>query len=1042
MKRLKIVAVLAITAILLSVMPAFAAADPLFVEGKTEPKMQISAWKELYVDPVNGNDSAEGSKDAPFRTIGRAKKEVRKINVNMQGDIVVNLRGGEYFPEITTEEIPLDNQISSEVYTYPLRVSDLTFTPQDSGKGGHQVIYRAYENEKPVIMGSKKVDGWKLYDGEKNIYRAFVGKDNPTRHFIVDDTCAVRARSEGGFPKGTTYNWESHANGAPAFVVPSAEMESWKRIENVELVFQSLFTFSRLCIDRVEKNGDNLNVYMKQPGYYYITHKGGTSPTLPTWIENAYELLDQPGEWYCNKEDGYLYYKPLEGQNVDTMNAQVPYMDVALRFTGESKEKRVENIRFSGIEVKNTDWLRPSYNNGHNDAQNNYIREGAINTPNAGDCDFLSDAAVELSYAEGIILDRCIFRNIGMTVITLRDASRNNYIYGNGFYNLSAGGIMMGDPQWRDESAKKNFQQGDPQELMFNNDIVSNYFHKIAREFRSATAISSSYMVDMDVTNNEIHDVPYSGMHFGYGWAEVKNVYSRDNRIQKNIVDVFMNGMFDGGGIYVIGATGGTKEHPNIISDNFIRNQCETNFGGLYFDEGSTNWVVYNNVFENTPMWCHVSVISKALRDVNITESSITDGYAYLNYTLGQSNMYVENPNVYENHIFPEQVQKTVDGAGLLPEFVHLRANYDALEEVRFAKSNVELKSGESVSSGAVLRDARGRIVTEVKPSFTSSNENVARVDNDGTVTAVAKGQCEIKARATKNSKTVEAVMTVSVDNSVKGISVVSNDMKLKPGMQTTVSAQGFTEFGKNFGVNILEYKSDAPSVLSVDDRGIATANADGTANVIVKAEKDGVQFENKTTILVQSNPTGDFIEDGIFWKVNRDAKVNSLENGFVFNSVKHGTCFAAYAGQKYLNEVFDFNVNIQTSTNDWPSFALRMQNPDTRVIDAGNAGYLITVKYNVIELQRFNNGTRTVLYGDLAGFVSKGGSAILNNVLPYGETKAVSLSAVNENGGVRLKMIVEGKEVFNFLDTDSAAVTQEGYFGMICNQGSVTVTK
>ena len=69
----------------------------------------------LYVAP-SGSDTNDGSFEAPFKTISRAQKEVRKLNETMTGDIVVCLRGG----------------------TYQL-ASTLTLNNLDGGKQGHYV---------------------------------------------------------------------------------------------------------------------------------------------------------------------------------------------------------------------------------------------------------------------------------------------------------------------------------------------------------------------------------------------------------------------------------------------------------------------------------------------------------------------------------------------------------------------------------------------------------------------------------------------------------------------------------------------------------------------------------------------------------------------------------------------------------------------------------------------------------------------------------------------------------------------------------------
>lgn len=125
-----------------------------------------------YVDTVNGNDNSNGlTIDTAFRTIIKARDVVRTINSSMSGDIIVNLRSGTY-------------TLSSAV----------TLGTSDSGTNGYNVIYRAYNGEKPVINGGQKITGWTRYDSLKNIYRASVGTQE-FRQIYVNGKRGVMARN-------------------------------------------------------------------------------------------------------------------------------------------------------------------------------------------------------------------------------------------------------------------------------------------------------------------------------------------------------------------------------------------------------------------------------------------------------------------------------------------------------------------------------------------------------------------------------------------------------------------------------------------------------------------------------------------------------------------------------------------------------------------------------------------------------------------------------------------------------------------------------
>ena len=128
----------------------------------------LEAEKQLYVDPVSGNDKNDGSIDQPFKSIFAAKEAVRQINQNMSGDIVVVLRGGTYYPELTEYEEELYSPGEGDVpvlrETRIVKKSNLDFNEADSGSNGFYVIYKAYENETPVISGETVITDWELFD--------------------------------------------------------------------------------------------------------------------------------------------------------------------------------------------------------------------------------------------------------------------------------------------------------------------------------------------------------------------------------------------------------------------------------------------------------------------------------------------------------------------------------------------------------------------------------------------------------------------------------------------------------------------------------------------------------------------------------------------------------------------------------------------------------------------------------------------------------------------------------------------------------------
>jgi len=74
------------------------------------------------------------------------------------------------------------------------------------------------------------------------------------------------------------------------------------------------------------------------------------------YVENTFEGLDEPGEWYLNRETGTLYYYPLPGEKMDRIEAVAPTVTSTLiSFKGNpEKGNFVEYLHFRGISFQHT----------------------------------------------------------------------------------------------------------------------------------------------------------------------------------------------------------------------------------------------------------------------------------------------------------------------------------------------------------------------------------------------------------------------------------------------------------------------------------------------------------------------------------------------------------------------------------------------------------------------------------------------------------------------------------------------------------------
>ncbi len=257
----------------------------------------------LYVAP-DGNDDNSGTAEKPFQTFDRARQAVRKINTQMTGDILVVLSGG----------------------TYPVRT--LSFDAADSGTGKHNVIYRAASRQVPILSGGRQITGWQPDTG--NRWKAKTDLEN-FRQLYVGGIRAVRARSGklgGDTNAGRWEFWHNPSrggrlNGAEAignegYRTSAVEMADWRNVSDIEFCYVGVepgswsWSHARCNVQSITRDGNRAMFTMRQPYFTHARTKAGVQVKLPDYVENAMELLDEPGEWYFDRpaKNGLLHSSP------------------------------------------------------------------------------------------------------------------------------------------------------------------------------------------------------------------------------------------------------------------------------------------------------------------------------------------------------------------------------------------------------------------------------------------------------------------------------------------------------------------------------------------------------------------------------------------------------------------------------------------------------------------------------------------------------------------------------------------------------------
>ncbi len=612
---------------------------------------------EIYVSP-SGSDSGAGTVSSPFATLERAKDEVRKLNKNMSTDIEVILRDGRYQLDETLE-----------------------FTIEDSGSNGHKVIYKAYPGETPVISGGEQLTDWELYDKSKNIYR--VDYDGPySRQLFVNGERAKRA----GGAKGQLPNMELTTGGYK--LSSPHDIQTWRNPSDIDFFFAQTWRIASIPIKAIEGDFINLGDEFKNHQGKYVADGGGLS-----WIEHVFELLDEEGEWYFDREEQAVYYKPRTGENMETVKAYIPTLEYLVTMTGTETET-VKDITFDGLTFSHATWLGPSTEYGFPQMQAGLT----IDFRRYDERYIIGN--LQLKYTENIEFLRSEFSHLGGVGIYMTFGATNNRVEGCEFFDINSSAVNLGVPLEGEPAAHDELR---------NNKIKNNYIHHVGVEHQGSAAIFTAYTIETEITHNELCHLPYSGISTGWGWGANKDSKkSRDNLIAYNHVWDVMTELADGGCIYNLDSQPGTK-----IINNHVHDIVSDHANTFYLDDGSRFITVENNIGYNA----NIALSTKG--DSNVISNNFFD--ECLDTTL-YGDQRVQGNNTKENNVVIKD--------GNFPMDIIAEAGIEYEWQGKMIKS----KEGDNIFIGADGRmlDADNKIV---KPATGKAAENAL----DGNSATIAR---------------------------------------------------------------------------------------------------------------------------------------------------------------------------------------------------------------------------------------------------------------------------------------------------------------
>ncbi len=507
------------------------------------------SWSGLYPDPL-----PDGS-DGPLASLAAARDRLRELRKAGRGPARVLVRGGTYYLE-----------------------SPLVFTPEDSGCKECPVVWQAYPGEKPVISGGRSISGFSAASvGGRTAWVARLPEvargEWVFRQLFVNGERRPRARlpKEGffriaGVPaySGRRLSELQLFEGADEFVFSDSDVGALSNPRDLEAVILHFWIEERIPI--AEINLERRTVKLASKTVFAV--RDGFAEEYPRYyIENAFEALTEPGEWYLSRSSGELFYLPKPGEEPETSSVVAPkLLWRLLEIKGDPERGEfVENIVLRGLTFECADWVHT------------LSPQAAVNVP----------AAIHLEGARNVVIEDCTVRGVGGYAIEVGHGCRGVGVKRCELYDLGAGGIKVGMQQVPKHEWERT-------ELV---DIVGNHIHDCGKVFHSAVGVWVGQARLVRVLGNWIHDLYYTGISVGWTWGYGES-FASCNVIEGNrIHDIGKGLLSDMGGIYTLGVQPGT-----VIRCNTIYNVQAYQYGGwgIYLDEGSSYIVVEGNTVYDT----------------------------------------------------------------------------------------------------------------------------------------------------------------------------------------------------------------------------------------------------------------------------------------------------------------------------------------------------------------------------------------------------------------------------------------------------------
>ncbi len=545
----------------------------------------VAQDRQIYVSPA-GNDRFKGTRKKPVTTFARAQQLARQADQSKPLNVI--FQEGVYY---LTEEI--------------------TFTHQDNRSSHAPVTYKAEKEGTVIISGGSKLSlTWKPY--KDGIYVATI-EGNPVidqlyingkRQRMARFPNAVEGKNvfdKWNLVKSDHWDNEAHydSDGNDDPFDPT-RIKGWNAPQGGYIHAMHASLWGGMHWKITGKANDTTLIY-----------EGGWQNNRPAkmhyrfrFVENIFEELDAPGEWYHNTSTGQIFFYPPENTDLKTAVVEIVRLKSLIEFKG-SKDAPVSNVNINGFTFRHV--ARTFMENKEPLGRSDWtiFRGGTV----------FYDGAVDCS------ITNCEFDQVGGNAVFVNNYNRNITISKCYIHESGASGVVFtGDQravrsymEWNDIKDFSNLDtiKGPANDNYPSGCIVENcLITRIGRYEKQTAGVQISMSKNILVRHVSIYDVPRAGINIGEGafgghiieYCDVFNTvletgdhgsfnsWGRDRLWSPDVKEISMEVSKNPSLVFM------DMTEPNIIRNS--RWKCEYGWD-VDLDDGSSNYLIYNNLMLN-----------------------------------------------------------------------------------------------------------------------------------------------------------------------------------------------------------------------------------------------------------------------------------------------------------------------------------------------------------------------------------------------------------------------------------------------------------